>query len=226
MEGGWLLLGMLWLLPVQGMDRRARAGCHPHVPAYPSQGCPDTGLLCPHPFLAPKRSHMPCSPSLPSHVGCCQLIGKLGCKGKLRLWRSCWSQGLWAAGQPLPAPMDSHGPKAPGAAFLPGSIFLSTFTPLSHLLPLLMSPPAEFPAGAEMPVSCWRQLLHSSLWIWVLLMARSLCSKSWGSPGTAEGHNPGSSPSRPARFISAAAPSTMGRFQLRGIPAELQCSGW
>lgn len=48
----------------------------------PAQGCPDTGLLCPHPFIAPKRSCMPCSaPSLPSQVECCQVMGKLGPKG-------------------------------------------------------------------------------------------------------------------------------------------------
>lgn len=51
------------------------------------------------------------------------------------------------------------------------------------------------------------------------------CSKSWGSPGTAEGHSSGTSPSRAARFISAAAPSGMGSFQLGGIPVQLQCSG-
>lgn len=51
------------------------------------------------------------------------------------------------------------------------------------------------------------------------------CSRSWGSPGTAEGHSSGTSPSRDARSISAAAPSGMGSFQLGGIPAQLQCSG-
>lgn len=51
----------------------------------PSQGCPDTGLFYPHHFLAPKCSHTPCSaPSLPSHVKCCQVIGKLGPKGWAR----------------------------------------------------------------------------------------------------------------------------------------------
>lgn len=41
------------------------------------------------------------------------------------------------------------------------------------------------------------------------------CSKSWGMPGTAEGHSSGTSPSRAARFISAAAPCGMGSLQLR-----------
>lgn len=36
----------------------------------PAQGCPDTELLCPCPFLAPKCSHMPCSalPTVPCRV--------------------------------------------------------------------------------------------------------------------------------------------------------------
>lgn len=70
--------------------------------------------------------------------------------------------------------MGSHAPDSPGPAFLPSLFFPLTFTPLSHLFPLLLLPPAVFAAGAEMPMSCcWWQMLHSSLWIWVLLMARA-----------------------------------------------------
>lgn len=84
MEGGWLLLGMPWATPVQGTERRGEPvlDVTPCPCVEPTQGCPDTELLCLCPFLALKCSHMPCSaPSLLSRVECCQVIGKLGSKG-------------------------------------------------------------------------------------------------------------------------------------------------
>lgn len=64
-------------------------------------------------------------------------------------------------------------PELPELPFFPArfSFWLSPLFPLCcHSWCCLL----QFAAGAEMPMSCcWRHMLHSSLWIWVLLMARA-----------------------------------------------------
>lgn len=72
MEGGWVLVVLLWMLPCRAWEGEESMGWRPSLCLCLEAAI---GFLCPHPSLAPS-----CTPLL-THVECCWAMGKLGPKG-------------------------------------------------------------------------------------------------------------------------------------------------
>lgn len=134
MEGGWVLVALLWLLLCRAREgEESPCWRPPPCPCVePAQGlplsfpCSKTRAFAQHPLLSPT----------PSATGQWESWTQ-GLGGSGRLWRSC--QGFWAPGWQLPVPDGSGATGVPSPALLLSLFFPSFSPPVSHPLSLRFS---------------------------------------------------------------------------------------